>query len=220
MRHGLIASDPEVWHPHRKITARCFTYKALPSYLQTINRHADGLLKDFLEVEKTGAPVSGDNLYNRLSAHSIQVVAEVVFGEGGVSEEESELLHDHVQSVKKIFTYRVLRNPLNLILPFWWLNPKKREFDYHHHGIRKLVGEHIERCLKQICMNDGKVEKPFKYLVEEMHDSKCSFQEIRNEATTFLTAVNIHIFCVHNVVKNSKANHLMLNNIFIFKKGS
>lgn len=67
LREGLTNSYYEVWNPHRKVIARCFTYNALQQYIKIQNKHSNSFgIKLALRADNDGvvkSPQIHDEMY-------------------------------------------------------------------------------------------------------------------------------------------------------------
>lgn len=191
LRYGLISSEPEIWHSHRKMTARCFAYKTLPTYLNMINKHASSLVSD---NPRNGDTFEGEDIQDLLSSKSIKIISEILVGANSRSEHASEILHHHVKGIKQLINYRLIHRPENSLAPIWWLNPKRRQFNKHIRALHNIIEADIDKCVEDAEKNKMlrvSSDKPFRSLIEEMLGANATLTEIQDEVATFFIAVRI-----------------------------
>lgn len=202
LRDGMVGSPAELWHRHRKMVANCFSYAAMATYLNLMNKHASNLSTVcWKKVDK----IDGGQILDLLNSTSIKILAEIMLGQDRRTERASEKVHQHMRVVKEILSYKNIHHPeLALITPIWWLNPKRRTFNSHIKSLHEIIDADIQKCMEeheQLQKLGGTHDKPFKSLFEEMLGKGASLKEVGDEVKTFIIVVSISIIFISTMIR-------------------
>lgn len=119
LRDGLVGAPPQLWHRHRKMVASCYSYTAMSTYLNLMNKHASNLASACI---KKFDKVDVGQMLDLMSSMSIKITAEIMLGRSSRAEKESETVHHHMKGLKEILNYRTIHRPENSrIAPIGWL---------------------------------------------------------------------------------------------------